>query len=97
MTSVENPSESIVSFREFHSRTAEILREIAKCDDPIIITQNGLPAAALLSPHRYYKLTKDLKALAAETKEVVHRSAGRLRYHANVGQLLRARFEASTE
>ena len=43
-------SESIMPLGEFKAKAAAVLKALAEQDTPLIITQNGWPAAVMLSP-----------------------------------------------
>jgi prevent-host-death family protein len=51
-----NVSEGIVPLSEFKARASKIIGEIANSDEPLVITQNGRPAAVLMSPAAFQEM-----------------------------------------
>ncbi len=60
-------SEDIIPIGKFKARAAQVLRQLKDDQRPIIITQNGSPAAVLLTPEEFDRLVEcEAKAMAAE-------------------------------
>ncbi|MEN8151528.1 MAG: type II toxin-antitoxin system Phd/YefM family antitoxin [Planctomycetota bacterium] len=84
-------SKSIVPLGEFKARAAQYLKEAAGSGRPLVITQNGRPAAVLLSPEEFDRIRERerfLESIAAgredadagrvmDTETVHHRLAKR--------------------
>jgi prevent-host-death family protein len=49
-------SQDIVPLGQFKSKAAEYLKRLAERNHPMVITQNGRPAAVLLSPSEFDRL-----------------------------------------
>lgn len=49
-------SEDIVTVGEFRAKTSSWLEKLKSSNQPVVITQNGKPAAVLLSPAEYDKI-----------------------------------------
>ena len=49
-------SEDIVPLGEFKSKAAQYLKLLAEKNHPMVITQNGRPAAVLLSPSEFDRI-----------------------------------------
>ena len=49
-------SQDIVPLGEFKSKAAQYLKQLAEKNHPMVITQNGRPAAVLLSPAEFDRL-----------------------------------------
>ena len=49
-------SQDIVPLGEFKSKAAQYLKQLAEKNHPMVITQNGRPAAVLLSPSEFDRL-----------------------------------------
>lgn len=56
-------SRDIVPLGEFKARAAGILRRLAGSASPLVITQNGRPAAVLLAPEEFDRLCDRLARL----------------------------------
>ncbi len=71
-----NVAEDIVPVGEFGSRTAELLEQLHQTRRPIIITQDGKPAAVMITPDEFEdiayeeqvreKIREGLESLARE-------------------------------
>lgn len=58
-------SENFVPVSEFKAQAAEWLRKLGEGGAPLVVTQNGRPAAVLLSPEAYDELTERARFVAA--------------------------------
>jgi len=58
-------SEDLLPISEFKARAADILKRVAKNDQPVVLTQNGKAAGVLLSPAEYDRLTEHSRLMAA--------------------------------
>ncbi|MBM4320205.1 MAG: type II toxin-antitoxin system prevent-host-death family antitoxin [Deltaproteobacteria bacterium] len=87
-------SEDILPISEFKAQAAELLRRVAETGRALVITQNGKPAAVLLSPREYDELTERACFVAGIDAGLADAQAGRLVPHAQVVAELRARYHA---
>jgi prevent-host-death family protein len=58
----------VIPLGEFKAKASRFIREIRSSDRPLLITQNGKPAAVLLSPEAYEQIRR-----AEEVREAVNR------------------------
>jgi prevent-host-death family protein len=79
-----NVSEGIVPLGEFKSKASKIIRDIAGSDEPLVITQNGRPAAVLMSPTAFQELREREELLEAVAEGVADSEAGRVVDHKKV-------------
>ncbi len=54
-------SPSFIPVSEFKARAADRLRKLGETGDPLVVTLNGRPAAAPLSPQAFDELTVSLR------------------------------------
>jgi prevent-host-death family protein len=73
-----NVAEGIVPLGEFKAKAAQILRDLSDSDEPIIITQNGRPAAVVLSPAAFEELRERQRVLEAVAEGIADAEAGRV-------------------
>ena len=85
-------SENVVPVSVFKAQAADWLKTIASSDAPVVVTQNGRPAAVMLSPKAYDALTEQARFVAAVNEGLADVDAGRLIDHDAVTARLRARF-----
>ena len=79
-----NVSDGIVPLGEFKAKASQLLRTLKGRREPMVITQNGRPAAVLLSPVAFEEMRahqSDLEAIAAGLADS---RAGRLVEHRKV-------------
>ena len=58
-------SDSIMPLGEFKAKAATILKGLTEQDTPLVITQNGRPAAVLLSPVAFDELREKQRLVEA--------------------------------
>jgi len=58
-------SEDIVPLGEFRSHASQVLRRVREAGRPIVITQNGRPAAVLVAPEEFDRLVKRQRSTTA--------------------------------
>ncbi len=63
-------SEDIVPIGEFKVQAAKVLRQLRDSGRPIVITQNGRPAAVLITPEEFDRLT-DTESLQSDNRATV--------------------------
>jgi prevent-host-death family protein len=85
-------SEDIVPVSDFKAQAADWFRKAAATGAPIVVTQNGRPAAVLLSPRAYDELTERARFVAAAQEGLDDAEAGRVQAHADVVKEMKARF-----
>ncbi len=71
-------SEDILPLAKFKTRASEVLRRLHKAQRPIVITQNGKPAAVIITPEEFDRLTEQSRFLAAVEEGLADEEAGRL-------------------
>jgi prevent-host-death family protein len=76
-----NVSSGIVPLGEFKTNASKIIREISGRDEPLVITQNGRPAAVLMSPSAFQELRERQEFLQAVAEGVADSEAGRVVDH----------------
>src|SRR6266705_1391250 len=77
-------SNGIVPLGEFKAKASAIIRDLKKSTSPLVITQNGRPAAVVLAPEEYDRLQEDQKYLEAVALGLADVEAGRVIDHAKV-------------
>jgi len=71
-------SEDILPIASFKARASEVVRSLRLRGRPMIITQNGRPAAVLLSPEEFDRLTYREHFRAAVREGLADAEAGRV-------------------
>jgi prevent-host-death family protein len=67
-------SEDIVPLGEFKSHASQVLRRVREAGRPIVITQNGRPAAVLLAPEAFDRLVDRRKLTSAAEPDLAESS-----------------------
>src|SRR6266568_851525 len=83
-----NVSEGIVPLGEFKTKASKIIRDIAGSDEPLVITQNGRPAAVLMSPSAFQELRERQEFLQAIAEGVADSEVGHVVDHKKVRRWL---------
>ena len=73
-----NAAEGIVPLGEFKAKATQILRDLNKRDEPLIITQNGRPAAVVLSPTAFEDMRDRQRVLEMVAEGIADANAGRV-------------------
>ncbi len=68
----------ILPVGEFKSSLASVLDRLRECGRPIVITQNGRPAAVLLPPEDFDRLLETERFLASVREGLADVQSGRL-------------------
>lgn len=76
-----NVSAGIVPLGEFKIRASKIIKDIAGSDEPLVITQNGRPAAVLMSPAAFQEMRERQEFLQAVAEGVADSEAGHVVDH----------------
>ncbi len=96
MPRVLRVSEDIVPVSELKAHAAEWMRKAAETGAPVVVTQNGRPAAVLLSPQAYDELTARARFLGAVEEGLADADAGRVTSHAALKREMKERFGKKT-
>ena len=83
-----NVSKGIVPVGEFKINASKIIKEIANSDEPLVITQNGRPAAVLISPAAFQEMRERHEFYRAVAEGVADSEAGRVVDHRKVRRWL---------
>lgn len=83
-----NVSEGIVPLGEFKTKASKIIRDMAGSDEPLVITQNGRPAAVLMSPAAFQELRERHEFVQAVAEGLAYSEAGRVVDHRKVRRWL---------
>lgn len=71
-------SEDVVPVGQFKAQAKKWLARANDTGQPLVITQNGRPAAVMLSPAEYDRLTERERFVADVSKGIADADAGRL-------------------
>jgi len=71
-------AEDIVPLGEFRTHTARVLRKMRESRRPVIITQQGRPAAVVLPPEEFDRLQERRRFVAAVSEGLADAEAGRI-------------------
>jgi prevent-host-death family protein len=81
-------SEDILPIADFKTRASEVVRQLRAHRRPVVITQSGKPAAVLLSPEEFDRLTYRARFMEAVGEGLADAEAGRVLTDAALGKLL---------
>jgi prevent-host-death family protein len=81
-------SEDILPIADFKARASEVVRRLREHRRPVVITQSGKPAAVLLSPEEFDRLTYRARILEAVGEGLADAEAGRVVSDKALGKLL---------
>ncbi len=73
-----NTAEDIVPLADFKARTSQLFRRLHQEQRPLIITQNGKPAAVLITPEEFDRIRERERFVEAITAGLADSAAGRL-------------------
>jgi len=85
-------SRDIVPIGEFKTHAARVVRDLRLSGRPVVITQNGKPAAVLMAPADFDALTQRARFVAAVREGLADADAGRLIDDAELARELDAEF-----
>jgi prevent-host-death family protein len=71
-------SEDILPIGMFKAHAAEVLRKLRTMQRPIVITQHGKPAAVLITPEEFDRMTVHARFLDAIHEGLADSEAGRV-------------------
>ncbi len=81
-------AEGIVPLGQFKTQASRYLRHLREGSTPLVVTQNGRPAAVLLSPAAYQALREREAELEAVATGLADAEAGRIVAHGVVEKWL---------
>jgi prevent-host-death family protein len=90
-------SEDILPLGEFKAQLSEKLRELKGRSRPLVVTQNGRPAAVVMSPEAFDRLTEQRRFLEAVNEGLEDLAKGRTLSHEEVLSRLEARYGAAED
>lgn len=96
-TSALQVAEDIVPIGELKAHLSEKIRALRGRRRPLVVTQNGKPAAVLLSPEDFDRLTTQARFVAAVRDGLGDLEAGRVVSDEDLGRRLDARFGAASK
>lgn len=70
-------SEDVVPIGQFKAQAKRWLKQAAQTNQPLVITQNGRPAAVLLSPAEFDRVVERYRFVRAVEEGVADADAGR--------------------
>ncbi len=85
-------AEDIVPIAELKAHLSEVVRTLRERGRPIVVTQHGKAAAVVLSPDDYDRLSYQARFASAVAEGLDDERAGRLHSHAEVAELLDAKY-----
>lgn len=85
-------SEDIIPIAELKAHLSEVVRGLGR-RRPLVITLNGKPAAVLMSPEEYDRISYRERVLAKINEGLRDIAEGRTYSHEEVGRMIEARFE----
>lgn len=71
-------AEDVVPVGQFKTRASQWLRRLRTEGRPLVITQNGRPAAVLVTPEDFDRLSEQARFLAAVEEGLADSAAGRV-------------------
>ena len=83
-------AEDILPLGEFKTHASRVIRRLRAARRPIVITQNGKPAAVLLTPEDFDRLQERGRFMEAVREGLADSNAGRLIDDATLGRELDA-------
>jgi len=88
-------SEDILPLGDFKTQASRVLRQLKDSQRPVVITQNGRPAAVLITPEEFDRMHERESFLAAVREGLADADAGRLVGDEEVERILGEEFGAS--
>jgi prevent-host-death family protein len=85
-------AENILPLGEFKSQASRVLREMNASQRPVVITQNGRPAAVLLAPEEFDRLQEQARFITAVQRGLAESKAGEVMTDRQVDRLLDEEF-----
>lgn len=85
-------SENVLPIGEFKTQASSVLRKLRESQRPVVITQNGKPAAVLITPEEFDNMHERGRFVAAVQEGLADVEAGRLLDSDEVRRQLDAEF-----
>ena len=87
-----NVSEDVLPIGEFKTHASRVLRKLRAGQRPVLITQNGRPAAVLITPEEFDRIRENDQFTAAVREGLADSEAGRVIDDAEMGRMLDREF-----
>jgi prevent-host-death family protein len=85
-------SEDVLPLGEFKTQASRVLRKLKESQRPVIITQNGRPAAVLITPAEFDQMRERERFVAAIKEGLTDSEAGRVLEDDEVERLMDEEF-----
>ena len=85
-------SEDVLPIGEFKTQASRVLRKLRQSQRPVVITQNGKPAAVLITPEEFDQMRERDRFVAAVREGLADSKAGRVLEDDEVERILDERF-----
>jgi len=85
-------SEDVLPIGEFKTQASRVLRKLRQSQRPVVITQNGKPAAVLITPEEFDQMRERDRFVAAVREGLADSKAGRVLEDDEVERTLDERF-----
>lgn len=85
-------AEDIVPLAELKAHASRLFRQLREDQRPLVITQNGKPAAVLITPEEFDRIGERARFVEAVREGLADSDAGRLIDDEQLGQELDAEF-----
>ena len=90
-------AENILPLGEFKTHASRVLRDLKESNRPIVITQNGKPAAVLMTPEEFDDLNDNARFMRGLNEGLNDIKAGRVHDHDEVMTEMKKRFGGTTK
>lgn len=85
-------AEDIVPIAQFKAHLSALVRELSERARPVVVTQNGRPAAVMLSPEAFDRLSYQARFAASVNEGLEDIGAGRIVTDEALGRMLDGRY-----
>lgn len=85
-------SQNILPIGELKTHISRIIKQLRSTNRPFVITQNGKPAAVLITPELFDRLNENARFIEAVDEGLSDSVAGRTAYDEELGRELDATF-----
>ena len=89
-------AEDIIPIAELKAKLSEVVRGLDARPRPLVITLNGKPAAVVMSPREYDRLTYHQRFMASVNEGLADAEAGRIISTEELRARMKARFAVPT-
>ena len=90
-------TEDVLPIGEFKTQASRVLRKLKESQRPVIITQNGRPAAVLITPAEFDQMRERERFMAAIKEGLADSEAGRVLEDDEVERLMDEEFGSLKE